>query len=263
VIGTRRIEPSKQSWGGTIVAIGGGEMRKLETLPIDREIVRLGAKRRPRALLVPTASGDSEGYWETFRAVYGDKLGCRTDVLWTLKKIPSEVEMAAKILASDIIYVGGGNTSKMMRAWRKLGIDRMLLQAHESGIVVSGLSAGSICWFKWGQSDSRKSAAAGRPWAHIRVRGLGLIPAAHCPHYHSEEGRQDFPSMVAEYGGVGIALDDTCALICRDDHYDILSARKGAHAYRLYRRSGEVVTEVITGSGSIRELCRSPRARRS
>ena len=239
----------------TIVAIGGGELRELETLAIDEEIVRLSGRRRPRALFLPTASGDSEGYWEAFRALYGGRLGCRPEALWTIRERPSEAEIAEKILSSDLIHVGGGNTSRMMRIWRRLGMDKLLLQAYRRGVVLSGLSAGSICWFKWGHSDSRRFTAGDGPWEYIRVRGLGIIPAAHCPHYHSQERRLGFPTMIAKYGGVGIALDGQCALVCQDDSYRVLSAQAGAGAYRLRKRKGEVITEVITGSGSVSDLC--------
>ena len=241
----------------TVVAIGGGELRELETLPIDEEIVRLSAKLRPRALFVPTASEDADGYWEAFREIYGNRLGCHADVLWTIRERPSETDIAAKVLASDLVYVGGGNTLRMMRIWRKLGIDRILLKAYQRGVVLSGLCAGSICWFRWGHSDSRKFTAGGRRWAYIRVRGLGIIPATHCPHYHGEEGRQAFPEMIGKYGGAGIAVEDNCALVCRDDRYTVLPARAGAAAYRLHKHKGEVITEVIEGSGTIGQLCRS------
>ncbi len=68
-----------------IVAIGGGELKSLETLRIDKEIIRLSGKKHPKALFVPTASGDSEAYWKTFQRVYGKRLGCKTDVLYLLK----------------------------------------------------------------------------------------------------------------------------------------------------------------------------------
>jgi len=239
----------------TIVAIGGGELRELKTLAIDEEIVRLSGRRRPRALFLPTASGDSKGYWEAFRALYGDRLGGRPEVLWTFKDRPGEAEIVEKILGSDLIYVGGGNTLRMMRIWRKLGIDKLLLQAYGRGVVLSGLSAGSICWFKWGHSDSRKFTAGDGSWEYIRVRGLGIIPAAHCPHYDSQERRLGFAKMIGKHGGVGIALDGQGALVCQDDSYRVLSVQAGDGAYRLRKRKGEVITEVITGPGSVGDLC--------
>ena len=81
-----------------IVAIGGGELKDLETLPIDRAIVKLAGKKHPKALFIPTASNDSVGYWEIFRGVYGKKLGCETDALFLIREKLSKKQMQEKIL---------------------------------------------------------------------------------------------------------------------------------------------------------------------
>jgi dipeptidase E len=137
-----------------IVAIGGGNIRTRATLPIDREIIRLAGKRNPKLLFIPTASSDSEEYWKHVQEYFGGFLKCRTDVLFLIKEHPSREEIRKKILSADIIYVGGGNTLLMMRVWRRLGVDRLLRSAYENGTVLSGISAGSICWFDSGHSDS-------------------------------------------------------------------------------------------------------------
>ena len=139
---------------GKIVAIGGGDMASLETRAIDERVVELTGADKPRALFVPTASYDRVSYWEDFRRVYGDTLGCETDVLYLLGVNPSTEELEEKILSAHLVYVGGGNTLKMMRRWRRLGVDAVLREAHDKGIVLAGLSAGCICWFSWGHSDS-------------------------------------------------------------------------------------------------------------
>ena len=139
---------------GKIVAIGGGELKDLDTLSIDREIVSLTGKKHPTALFIPTASGDAEGYWKTFQGIYGGMLGCKPEVLYLIKENPVKREIEEKILGADLIYVGGGNTMKMLKAWRKKGVDKLLKKAYGQGIVLSGLSAGAICWFAYGCSDS-------------------------------------------------------------------------------------------------------------
>lgn len=93
-----------------LVAIGGGELKDLDTLLIDREIVKLTGKKHPRALFIPTASGDADGYWQTFQKVYGEMLGCKPEVLYLVRETPSRKEIKEKILGADLIYVGGGNT---------------------------------------------------------------------------------------------------------------------------------------------------------
>ena len=163
---------------GKIVAIGGGDFGTGETLALDREVVRLTGARRPRALFIPTASSDSFENWEAFRAAYGGELGCDAYVLNLLATPPSSRELAEAILSSDLIYVGGGNTLKMMRRWRRLGVDVLLRQAYDRGIVLSGVSAGAICWFRYGHSDSM-SFYRPEAWSYIRVEGVGLVDLRH------------------------------------------------------------------------------------
>src|ERR1700685_1478572 len=99
---------------GTIVAIGGGNIRKRGTAAIDREIIRLANKKRPRLLFIPTASSDSEKYWKHVDEYFGGFLKCKTDVLFLIREQPSKEQTRKKIEAADIIYVGGGNTLMMM-----------------------------------------------------------------------------------------------------------------------------------------------------
>lgn len=222
---------------GKIVAIGGGEISKpdstAETTEIDKEIIKLTGKKSPRLLFIPTASSDSKEYYEAVNKHFGGSLGCQTDCLYLLKESPNVIEIKKKILGSDIIYVGGGNTAKMMRAWRKYGVDEALREAYQKGIVLSGLSAGSICWFKWGNSDSRRFK---KPSAElVRVSGLGLINATHCPHYlHENDRRNTLKEMMKRTPGAAIALDDCCALEIIDETYRIIPSGKTMHAYKVY-----------------------------
>ena len=175
-----------------IVAIGGGEIGSpgcpVETTRIDKEIIRLTGKKNPKVLFIPTASSDSEGYYNTVQKHFGKRLGCKIDVLWLIKEKSSRKEIEQKVLSSDIIYVGGGNTLKMIRIWKSCGLDKILRKAWDKGIILSGLSAGSICWFRNGTSDSRRF---NNPDADlIKVSGLGFIPATHSPHYDVEKDRR-------------------------------------------------------------------------
>ncbi len=175
-----------------IVAIGGGEIGRpgfpVETTSIDKEIIFLSGKKRPKLLFIPTASSDSESYFEVVKQHFGKRLGCETDVLYLIKNRQQKNEIEKKILGSDIIYVGGGNTLKMMKIWRKLGVDKMLLKARNKGIVLSGVSAGAICWFSFGLSDSLLFSNKNAPM--IRVRGLNFVQHLFCPHYNFEKKRK-------------------------------------------------------------------------
>lgn len=237
-----------------IVAIGGGEIRDLETLPIDEEIVKLTGKKHPRALFLPTASGDAPGYIETFHKVYGEKLGCTADELLLLRGHPSRTEIERKILSADLIYVGGGNTLRMLKRWRSLGVDKLLKEAGQKGSVLSGLSAGSICWFEYGHSDSKRFKDPQQGWGFIRIKGLGLLPGIHCPHYHKEGREAEFESMINKYGGVGVALDNNTAIEVIDRRYRVIAVGDRSHAYRVYKQTGKVITEVIDQSDKFKSL---------
>ncbi len=243
-----------------IVAIGGGSVRRGKTIPIDQEIIRLSGKKHPRLLFLPTASSDSLKYSKVVVKYFGKKLGCRVETLFLLREKPSSKEIRKKIMSADIIYVGGGNTLMMMRVWRRLGVDRLLRQAYQKGIVLAGVSAGSLCWFRSGHSDSMSfyTTTKKKKWKYIDVRGLGLINATHCPHYDSEtlrrKRRLDFQKMMRKKGGVGIAIEDLCAMVFVDDQYRVLPAVKSAHAYKVYRQRGKVMAERIDAERGLRPL---------
>jgi dipeptidase E len=231
-----------------IIAIGGGHIGKpghpVETTQIDKEIIRLTGKKNPKLLFIPTASSDSESYYEIVKKHFGKRLGCKIDVLCLIKNKPDIKEIKTKILTADIIYVGGGNVIKMMKIWRKLGVDKLLKQAYEKGIVLSGLSAGSICWFKYGNSDSRKfnNPEAG----YIKVSGLDLINTLHCPHYDTEKGRRpSLKKMMQKTSGVAIAIDNCCAIEIIDDKFRIIDSRSSANAYKVYWKGNTYHEEII------------------
>ncbi len=243
---------------GKIVAIGGGDLRTLQTLDIDSEIVELSGKERPKALFIPTASSDSVEYWEAFDGVYGGQLGCDTDVLYMLGKRPPQARLQEAILGADVIYVGGGNTLKMMRRWRLLGVDKLLEAAYAQGAVLAGLSAGCICWFSYGHSDSMSFYSADDDWSYIRVKGMGFIDAFGCPHYNGETAgkkrEQDFQAMIRRHPGIGIGIEDCCALEVVDGSYRIITSRKGAAAHRIERSRGGLLVGEISQSKAFAPL---------
>jgi len=233
----------------TIVAIGGGKIAASQTLPIDREIIRLSQRKNPSLLFIPTASSDSEIYWKQVRKYFGDFLKCKTDVLFLMKEKPSRAQIRSKISSADIIYVGGGNTLQMMRIWRRLGVGKLLIAAYKKGTVLAGISAGSICWFDSGHSDSMSFYNPGQ-WKYINVKGLGLIPGINCPHYNGKTRgvprRINCQDLIRKTGGMGIAIDNNCAIEFRDGRaFKVLVSKPRAKAYRVFKREGKVVEEQI------------------
>ncbi|MDU5083203.1 Type 1 glutamine amidotransferase-like domain-containing protein [uncultured Tissierella sp.] len=229
---------------GIIVAIGGGEISKLETWVIDEYIVKSAGKVNPKALFIPTASNEPQGYIDIFNDIYGKRLGCKIDVLYLINGNLSDIEIRSKILSADIIYVGGGDTVKMMEVWRSKKVDEYLKEAYEAGIVLSGLSAGSMCWFRYGHGDSDLSRNKDGWWDYQRIDGLSFIDAIHCPHYN-EKGGEGFDEIMKTFEGIGIAIENNCALVIKDDKFKILKSDEKSNAYKLYKLNGIVYKQIL------------------
>src|SRR3712207_6177213 len=146
---------------------------------IDDFILELTGKDEPRVLFVPTASGDSDAYVTRFYAAYGRR--SRASHL-KLFAIPPP-DLRGLVLEHDAVFVGGGNTANMLAVWRVHGLDEILREAWEAGVVLSGVSAGSICWFDAGVTDSFRAELGG-------LDCLGLLPGSNCPHYDGEAQRR-------------------------------------------------------------------------
>lgn len=235
---------------GKIVAYGGGEWHR--TLVIQREILRLTGKSRPRVLFVPTASKDNEESCARFNKVYR-RLGASVDLLLAIRGTPSPKEIRDKIGGADAIFIGGGNTLMMLRRWKFLGIDKQLLKAYRQGKVLAGSSAGSICWFESGHSDSMRGYGHD-PWDYIAVTGFGLIKGFHCPHYDHEDRTEKFRQMLLRRGGHGIAMDDAAGIEVVDGTYRVLQAFRGAGVYSVRRVRGQIVQKRIPASKEFRPI---------
>jgi dipeptidase E len=236
-----------------IVAIGGGEIGRpkegggtypLETIAIDKEIIKLSKKKNPKMLFIPTASSDSSGYVQVVKDYFGKKHGCKVSALLLKKEKYLKSEIEKRILSADIIYVGGGNTLKMMKLWRKLGVDKILSKAREKGIILSGLSAGAICWFSLGNSDSRKFK---NPKAdYIKVNCLSFIPALLCPHYDVEKSRQSsLKKMMKKTSGVAIALENCSALEVVGEKARLITSKPNASGYKIFWSKGKYIKEKL------------------
>lgn len=235
---------------GEIVAIGGyvghGGRPSMNSLPIDRKIVRLSGKKKPRVLFIPTGTEDWDGYIDWFHKTYREKLKCLTDTLLLYKETPTKKQIARKILWADIIYVGGGNTLKMMKRWKRFGVDKLLRKAHKRNIILCGVSAGSICWFQYGVSDSRQFR---NPTSknYIRVAGLGLVKNLHCPHFKSKIDDKGFRSkglkeISKRTPGTALAIEDGCAVEILNHKYRVIPFA-GGKAYKVYWKRGKYIQE--------------------
>lgn len=223
---------------GPIVAIGGGEIREGQTLAIDREIVALAGKPRPRLLFIPTASNDAEGYTETVRRVYGKELGCAIEELALLRADPGRGAMEALVDWADIVYVGGGDTALLMKTWKARGLDVLLREANSAGTILSGLSAGSICWFEAGISDTQSFGAGDGPWEYSPVQGLGLLAGLHGPHHDERLSESAYRAYLSALEEPALVLDSCAALVVQAGAYRVIAARPGAGAWIVRGRGG-------------------------
>ena len=141
-------------------------------------------------------------------------------------------EVKNSILNTDIIYVGGGNTRFMLEKWRELGVDTLLIEAYNKGIVCSGLSAGSYCWFKTN---------------YDLIDGLGIINAVNCVHYEQkdEQARNKLYDVIKEIGLDGIALENCVALEIIDDKMKIVKSNNDRNAYKIIYKNGKFIEEIM------------------
>ena len=240
-----------------IIAIGGGENGRdgypYETKEIDLEIVKQSGLKNPHFLFIGLAIGKfAESYFTVMSGTFS-KLGCIPDML-RLNEIGDIETVKNKISKADIIYVGGGNTLKLMTLLRKYKIDSLLKNAYERGVVMCGLSAGGICWCDFGNSDSRKFTSNSNQL--IKVRGLGLINILFCPHYNIETHRQDdLKRMMKRVSGVpAVALDNGVALEVVDNSFRFVKSISGAEARKFYWFRGEYIERKLVISSEFRPI---------
>lgn len=211
--------------------MGGGSFLMEPRNPrLDHWLLSLARRRKkPRVLLLPTASGDSVSVVARFHRAYG-KHDCVPSHLLLFDR--SDADLRAVILEQDMIYVSGGNTANMLAVWRLHGVDRFLREAWENGTLLCGVSAGAICWFEAGLTDS-----FGPPFQPLHD-GLGFLQGSFCPHYDGESERRPAYLRNVRNGSLplGYAADDGVGLLFEDAMLaGAASSRKQKHAYRVDR----------------------------
>jgi dipeptidase E len=255
---------------GKIIAIGGGEIGDSDTLLIDRKIVRLAKRNKPKVLFIPTASNDAKGYCDVFRRIYGDKLKCQVDFLLLIKErdILNKKAISDKILSADIVYVGGGNTLKMLQIWRKTGVDKLLKKAYKNGVILTGLSAGAVCWFRYGVSDAINNPKDKKLFG--RIRGLDMIPIkksiTFSPHNIREKTirKQSIMEIMLRTPGICLAVDDNAALFIQDEidlntkkqvqKYEVWKSKENVSIVKYFKKNKKIRREVLSESGVLNDL---------
>jgi peptidase E len=208
-----------------IVGLGGRGDSDEQTRDLYLFVASLKGQERPRVLYLPTAAGDAAENIVRFYELWAG-LGELTHVTFFPWPPPRLREL---VLAQDVVVVSGGNTANMLAIWRLHGFDAILREAWEAGVVLTGGSAGMICWFEACVTDSFG------PQLEPLRDGLGFLSGSACPHYDGEELRRPtYRRLVEEGFPPGVAADDGVGL-----HYegtelvDVVTVRPDAQAYRV------------------------------
>ena len=212
---------------------GGGFSMEPDNPALDRYVLDLARHQNPSVCFLATASGDADTYITAFYTAFA-KLPCRPTHVPLFARTP---DLKSVLLEQDVIYVGGGNTKSMLAVWREWGMPDLLRSAWESGTVLAGVSAGAICWFETGLTDSSGTGL-------YPLSGLGFLPGACCPHYDGEAERRPALQKLIEGGRIctALALDDGAAAhFVNGSLANVVSSRPHARAYRVELTNGQAV----------------------
>ena len=222
-----------------IIAIGGGGFGRNPGIGIiEQYILDQSDKDTPNICFIPTATGDNEAYKVSYYATM-TKLNCNPTHLDFFKRTPNLDKLIQK---QDVIFVGGGNTKSMLAVWRDWNLDNILKKAYESGTIMSGVSAGAICWFEKGITDS---------WSNSLniLDCLSFTKGNCCPHYDEEPERKPTLSNFILNNEINdcYAIDGGCALHLKNDQvYKSVSFNDDKNAFIVDSENGKIKETAIS-----------------
>lgn len=222
-----------------IIPIGGGNILNKTTKKIDEYIIRLANVSKPKVLFIPIASNDYSEYVNNFTFYY-ESLNCEVKTLY-LSKTNNDNLIRSLIFSANIIYIGGGNTAKMMRIFKRTHVNEYLKMAYDDGIILTGISAGAMAYFTNGYSDSNRSTDKNANLTLVKC--LDFIPYCFCPHYNEQE-RKSFDLFVSETNFNGIALEDNTALLFIDNEIKGMINANNEKGYFINKNSKEEINNV-------------------
>ncbi len=218
-----------------IVAFGGGGFSMESGNPLlDEYVMGLCKRERPRVCFLPSASGDADHYVVRFYRAFAANR-CEASHISLFRREQGPGDLREHLLSQDLIYVGGGSVVSLLGVWRAHGIDLILREAWEAGVVLCGLSAGSLCWFE--------QAVSGFHGTPRRVDGLGLLPFSNCVHYQpSSERGLAYHGLLGEGMCAGFAAEDGVGLhFVGTELSRVVASRPAACGYRLDPAGDRVV----------------------
>lgn len=225
-----------------IIAIGGGGFSKFGSyspinFSIEKYFLQQTKKKSPKICFIPTASADSPTYIVNFFRAF-NTLNCQPSHLSLFD--PPTADLESFLLDQDAIYVGGGNTKSMLAVWREWKLDKILKKAWDQGVVLGGISAGALCWFEEGVTDSI-------PGNLTALKCLGFLKGSHCPHYDGETLRRPAYHHLIQRGmAPGIAADDHVALHFIDRKLaHVVRANDSGQAYNVSLQKGKAAEKII------------------
>jgi peptidase E len=222
-----------------IIALGGGGFSmEPDNLAIDRYILEQTGVAKPKVCFLPQASGESPDYIIRFYRAFAE-LSSHASHLSLFQ--PHTADIEDFLLSQDVIYVGGGNTKSLLALWREWQLDRILRQALRNGTVLAGVSAGAICWFEQGTTDSIPGALTVLPC-------LGWLKGSCSPHYDGEAERRPALHRFVGTGAIlpGHAFDDGAAGHFIDgQRHNVVSSRPDAKGYYVEKVNGDVAETAL------------------
>lgn len=220
-----------------LVIYGSGR----HTVPFLKYMAKATGKKRPNLCFIPTASGEDANYISSFHDICS-QINVEPFVMSVWINSYDQKESFDTIIQNmDAIVVGGGNTLNMMAIWQAQGIDIALKKAYDNGVVMGGGSAGSLCWFNGGTTDSR-------PKELSIVEGMSFINKSHCPHYNSETTRRPLyhNNILSGKLSDGYACDDKSAIhFINEEVHTSISLDADNHSYYVFEKDGEIIEEHI------------------
>jgi peptidase E len=219
-----------------ILAIGGGGGPAMM-----KYFLQMTGKAKPRVCYMDTAMGDRKAAMEKWVENTKKAHDCDPHIQRMFISSGDLNSFEDELLAADAIFVGGGNTLNMIAIWKAQGVDKILRKAWEKGTVLGGGSAGSICWFEQGSTDSR-------PLQLTPMDCLGFLKGSNVPHYDGEKQRRPSYHEWVKNGEIkeGIAADNAVGLhFVNDDLYKVVTSKATAAAYRVMRTADGVVEEKL------------------
>ena len=218
---------------GDIIAIGGGGFgRNPKHNLVEKYILKQSNVKKPNILFIPTASAEDKSYIVNFYSCFS-RLECSPSHITFFQRTPRLDSLVNK---ADVIYVGGGNTKSMLAVWKEWKLDKLLLKAYQNGKILCGVSAGAICWFEQGITDS---------WASNlnAMDCLGFIDGMACPHYQEEKDRRPsvYKLLKNKNAIPGYSIDGGAAVhFKKGEYYKSLQFYSNSNVYKVSLVDGNV-----------------------